>query len=63
LNEAASYRDQPEGTTRSAQNIRGFEPISGRRRGSQRAGLSKYLADQVADAEIQDVNHVVYGAS
>ena len=42
LNDSEAASDQPDGTTIEVVNMRPFDPISGRRRGSQRAGLTKY---------------------
>ena len=54
-----AYDDQPQETSRYLVNVRGYDPVSGRRRGGQRPGMSKYLADQVNGSEsIQHVTHV-----
>lgn len=44
LSEAWSLSDQPEGTAREYQNVRFQDPRTGRLRGAQRSGLSKYLS-------------------
>lgn len=46
ISEAVGYHNQPPLTTAGAQNVRGFDPTTGRGRGGQRAGHSKYLASQ-----------------
>src|SRR5438445_13511378 len=38
-------------TTRIGNNVRGYEPVSGRSRGGQRPGLSKYLQARPGDVE------------
>ncbi len=45
----------------SANNVRGFEPVSKRSRGGSRSGLSKYFPLQVAGTEfiVQDLNTLV----
>lgn len=45
--EGAAYRQQPEGTTPDALNVRAFDAIANRLRGGQRNGLSKYIAAAV----------------
>jgi hypothetical protein len=46
-NENFAYRQQPEGTTPDALNVRAYDPIANRQRGGQRNGLSKYIASAV----------------
>lgn len=56
LSEQHAYVDQPEGTTANATNVVGFDPRTGRRRISQRHGLSKVANATVNGSEsIQDV--------
>lgn len=45
--EGAAFRQQPEGTTPDALNVRAFDAIANRLRGGQRNGLSKYIAAAV----------------
>lgn len=47
VNENFAYRQQPEGTTPDALNVRAYDPILKRQRGGQRNGLSKYVAAAV----------------
>jgi hypothetical protein len=47
VNENFAYRQQPEGTTPDALNVRAYDPISKRQRGGQRNGLSKYITAAV----------------
>ena len=56
-----SYDDQPRGTTFDCQNVRPWDPATGRKRGAQRAGLSLYLAAQAGGGAnvIRDINHFV----
>lgn len=54
------YSGQPEGTTRDAKNVRGIDPKTGRTRGGQRAGLSRWHPNAVNGAnKIQDMASVV----
>jgi len=46
LNEAFAFNGQRPDTSAKLQNVRAFDPTSGRSRGSQRAGLTKYLSAQ-----------------
>ncbi len=62
LSENFGFGQQPQGTTVDCQNVRVFDPATGRARGAQRNGLSKYMPDQIAASEVQDICHVVYGA-
>lgn len=55
-----SLPEQPEGTTSEAQNVRLFEALTHRPRGGSRAGISKYVADQVSGTNpIQHLNLIV----
>lgn len=46
-------------TTRVGLNVRGYEPVTGRARGGQRHGISKFLAGQVSGANvIQHLNTI-----
>lgn len=59
VDQSAGFGQQRQGTTPEGVNVRAFEPGSDRARGGARQGLAKYLDDQVAAAEIQDLNLVV----
>lgn len=59
LNVSGSVRDQPPKTTIDVQNMRAFDPATGRMRGSQRGGLTKYVASQInSTARIQCLDYV-----
>lgn len=59
LDETTAKRDQPPNTTREVVNMRPFDPFSGRARGGQRGGISKFNETQVSGANrIQDLNHI-----
>jgi len=72
LNESYGYEDQPDGTTVDAQNVRSFpaksadpssgdSKASGRARGGQRPGLSKYVSTaHSSDTSIQNISHMAY---
>lgn len=56
LSETFSYSDQEQGTAREYQNVRGLDPSTGRLRGGQRSGLSKYLSSALkASNKVQDL--------
>ena len=59
LVEATGYETQPKGSTVECQNVRAWEPSTGRSRGGQRAGLAKYLSARTADGKVQDMGQVV----
>lgn len=60
LDETRAFSRQRTGTTASAQNARSFDPKTGRARGGQRPGLSRYFtATAVGAYPIQDINHLV----
>ncbi len=46
VSENVSFTDQPPMTSRDAQNVVAVDPITGRARGAQRAGFSKYVSTQ-----------------
>jgi len=46
INEGFAYHGQRPDTSVDLKNVRSFDPLSGRSRGSQRAGLTKYLTAQ-----------------
>lgn len=61
LHVGRSYHGQAHDTTVDCQNVRNFDPQTGRSRGAQRAGLTKYLDAQAADSgdyQIQDITSV-----
>jgi hypothetical protein len=75
IHEGSGYELQPEGTTVDAQNVRPFpasspdtastlnSESSGRARGGQRPGLTKYLDtahDTTQTRRIQDINHLAW---
>lgn len=72
LNESYGYEDQPDGTTVDAQNVRSFpaksadpssgnSKASGRARGGQRPGLSKYVSTaHSSSTSIQNISHMAY---
>lgn len=45
LSDDVAYSEQEPGTTSDALNVRGLDPVTGRERGAQREGLSKFCAD------------------
>lgn len=63
LDETRAYLRQRPGTTASAQNVRGFDPVTDRARGGQRRGFAAYFPAidpvTVAGFPIQDINHLV----
>tara|TARA_R100000458_G_C8278389_1_gene254496 strand:- start:5386 stop:9762 length:4377 start_codon:yes stop_codon:yes gene_type:complete len=60
LSDSESFGDQTEGTTRDAVNVRGFDPSTGRMRGGQRSGLTKFTPTQLADDPVRDLNSVSF---
>lgn len=72
LSEHLGYSDQERTnsytrqlpTTVSCQNVRNYDPTTGRARGAQRAGHTKYLAAPVNGSNfVQHVNHIELPAS
>lgn len=59
LVETFAFENQPRGTTVDCQNVRAYDPSTGRMRGGQRAGTAKYLSTRIADDQVQDIGHVV----
>lgn len=55
------YSEQRKGTTPEGINVRGFEPTTGRARGGQRPGLSRYIDAKVAGStgEVQCLDLVI----
>ena len=60
LNDAEALTDQPNATTTEAVNVRPFDPVTGRRRGAQRAGLSKFSSGALEDGRVQALVPVSY---
>lgn len=60
LSETFSYSDQPPATSRDERNMRAFDPVTGRMRGAQRAGLGNHTGAAPANDfyKIQDINYV-----
>lgn len=58
-------RPAPDGqyarTTPFGRNVRAFEPVTGRARGGQRAGLKKYVPAQVSDASLIQALQTISG--
>ena len=63
LVESTGYETQPRNSTSECQNVRAYEPSTGRSRGGQRAGLSKYVNARTADGKVQDIGQVVARAT
>lgn len=59
LNDNIAQSKQPSGTTGEAVNVRGQDPVTGRIRGAQRSGLTKFTV-QSMDARIKRFEKVVY---
>ena len=59
LVDVVAYENQPRGSSVDLQNVRAFDPGTGRARGAQRAGLAKYSSARVADDQVQEIGHVV----
>jgi len=59
LVDVVAYENQPRGSSVDLQNVRAFDPDTGRSRGAQRAGLAKYVDARTADGQIQELGHVV----
>lgn len=51
---------QRGGTTPLARNVRSIDPVSGRARGAQRPGMSKFFPDPLGDGPIQALAGVSY---
>jgi len=62
LNENFSFTGQPENTAPDLRNVRAHEMTSGRARGGQRPGISKYLDEQHSgSSNIQCISHIITG--
>lgn len=62
LHVGRSYHGQASDTTVDCQNVRNYDPVTGRSRGAQRAGLSRYLSAQASGSgnkQIQDITAIV----
>lgn len=60
VHEGFSYANQPPDTCYDAQNVRAWDPTTGRLRGGQRPGTARYPNAQLNGADaIQDINHNV----
>lgn len=60
LHEGMAKSRQPPRTCVECVNVRAFEPQSGRARGGQRSGLSKYNSSQLnGSVPIQDIIHII----
>ena len=60
LSDNASFAGQPPDTTREATNVRGLDSVTGRERGAQRSGLSKYNTNLLnGSAKVRDLKIVV----
>lgn len=59
LNDNVAQSKQPSGTTNEAINVRGQDPITGRIRGAQRSGLTKYVVESM-EARVKRFEKVVY---
>lgn len=61
IDQGSGFVSQPDDTCVDARNVRSFDPRTGRNRGAQRAGLSRYLNAQAGGTAttIQDINQIV----
>lgn len=57
LSETLAFSDQEPGTARDYQNVRGLDRATGRLRGGQRSGLSKYVSSflSASGTKVQDL--------
>jgi hypothetical protein len=61
IDESSAYSKQPSSSTREAVNVTGADPITGRTRGAQRSGLSKYNSAPIQlDVKVADIASVSY---
>lgn len=60
LSDARALVDQPSNTTADAVNVRSIDPVTGRERLSQRAGLSKFTRARDSDAPVRWIGQVAY---
>lgn len=59
LNTVSSFEHQPHQTTCDAKNVRTFDPGTGRARGAQRPGLSKYVSSRQSNNQVQAMGHLM----
>jgi hypothetical protein len=60
IDETQPYGNQRRGTCIDAQNVRAFDPVTGRERGGSRPGLTRYFSATVnGDYSIQEITHLV----
>jgi len=60
LSDDLAFSEQAPGTTREAVNVRGLDPPSGRTRIAQRAGSTKFIADQVCSTKLDAILPITY---
>lgn len=60
LNDVTAYGDQPFRTTRRAKNMRSIDCKTGRIRGAQRAGLTKYVGTATGAGFVQELQSITY---
>jgi len=59
LSDDSAFSEQAPLTTRLARNVRAIDPITGRTRGAQRAGLSAFISSALsAGNKVQAIGHV-----
>ena len=63
IHEGAPFTEQPPSTTSDALNVTGQDPVSGRTRGAQRAGMSKYNPNAVGANKIALIQGISYDSS
>lgn len=63
LHRSVTFEDQPRGSTVDVQNMRPWNFQNGRRQGSQRPGLARYLDAQMTDHPVRDISLLVTTAS
>ena len=63
IHEGAPFTEQPPSTTSDALNVTGQDPVSGRTRGAQRAGMSKYNPNVVGNNKVSLIQGINYDAS
>jgi hypothetical protein len=57
ISEHEAYTAQWDGTCVDARNMRGYDPRTGRARGGQRAGHSRYLSSAITGNAVQHITH------
>lgn len=63
IHEGAAFSTQPPSTTSDAQNVTGMDPVSGRTRGGQRAGMSKFNSKVIGSKKLALVSSISYDSS